>query len=1357
MKVTLNSRNLDNIKQALDKANANVKTPNEFVYCQAVGDKIKITLMVNQEEVLTIQKYEVPCFNYLDHFVGKIDFDKKELEIFTFADLHTHTEYSILDGANRIKDLSKKYSYYGAITDHGVMYGCVDFYKKMHDLHKHPILGFEAYTDSWQSFTFLSSNLSDEEKSKLRLEQKNAKFHLILLAKNETGYSNLVKLCSYGQANKGGKFPLKPRVSYEELIKHKEGIVVLSACIAGELPQLIIKDEIDIARKMISFFKSEFGDDYYLEIQKHASESRVNQFIDELSFELGQTIKYDEVIQNYQDVKNGKITLKDFKVKYSNKLYREVELLVQEEIVNENLIDLAEEMGVKIVATTDAHYLNEEDAEFHEALLCNQTKTTLNNPNHFSFAGEGYYIHTIDEMEKLYSDNPMALINTLEVAEKCNFSFKFGEYKLPKFPIPNGYTDKEYLTKLSLDGFEERFAHLEATKKQEYKNRLEFELNTIFKMGYQGYFFIVWDYIKYAKDHGIYVGPGRGSGAGSIVLYCLHITENLDPIKYDLLFERFLNPDRISMPDIDVDFEYELRETVIDYCKQKYGEQCVSRIITFGTMAAKGAVLDMARVLEYPVTLARKINEQIPSAPGMTIKKAMLENVQLNNMYNNDVDVKVILDLAMKVEGLIKNTSCHACGVIIAPDDVTNFCPQTFAYDEETKTYERTTQYTMGECEEIGLLKMDFLGLRTESVIKESVTDIAKYYGVQLNIYDNNSIRMDDIKVYEMLGKGLTTGVFQLESAGITGVIMDLYNDISDKVKEIENNPILTEEGKNLEKTQLGEQCFERLIAGISLYRPGPMDEIPNYIKGIEDEKNVHYDCPQLEPILKNTYGVLVYQEQVMLAVRALANFTPGQADTIRKAMGKKKQEILDEYKPYFINGSGQEIDSHSNQPYNIKGCVENGIDSVVAETIWGKMESFAKYAFNKSHAAAYAVVSIQTAWLAYYYPVIFLKANLNVYKGNPDKLRFYLGYCGREGIKILPPSVNKSDYNFTLNDDASAIIFGLSGIKNVGKFAKNIIDERNARGEFTTFQNFLERMLKNQGLNSRAVESLAKVGAFDCFGGSRLSKVEYIKTMVEIVKSDKSISMPGQNTIYELGEEVNLTSNMIELKDIEIPNSNVEYGKDEFLTLEEEYAGFYLTEHPLDEYKDIMISNNCKDISIIKDKGNELHEKEVMKQQTIVGIISTVTKRFDKNNKPFATFTLKDITGDISVIAWSNVMETSGEFVSDNEKVLLIGNVTKGDFGVQMTATSITSLDEIKNDIIGLNLLAFEDIDLARKQYIDVMNICKNQPKGSMQINFIKEKEIYKIADCNWSMELFNKLREICTEENVKYVYGNK
>ena len=547
MKITLYD-NLTDVKNQLDIANANVKNPNEFVILEEKGDMVEVSLMVNNSIVLSIEKTILPCFNYRSKFIGKINFDTSELEVFTFADLHTHTEYSILDGANRIKDLAKKYAYYGAITDHGVMYGCVDFYKKMTDLHKHPILGFEAYTSSWRAFHLLPITNDEDLKATLKVEQKNVKYHMILLAKNEIGYKNLVKLCSYGQANQGGKFPIRPRVDYEELIKHKEGIIVLTACIAGEIPQLIIKNEIEDAKEMIKFFKSEFGEDFYLEIQKHASESRVKSFLDDYNVKFGKQVSMTELMRAFGEVKNGSMKVSDFIKTYNKKLYREVELCVQEELVNDTLVDLAEEFDVKIVATTDAHYLNAEDSEFHEALLCNQTKSTLNNPNHFSFAGEGYYVHTIEEMEHLYRDMPEALINTLEVAEKCNFNFKFGEYKLPKFPIPNGYTDKQYLTKLAKDGFEERFKNLEASKKKEYEERLEFELATIFKMGYQGYFFIVWDYIRYAKENGIYVGPGRGSGAGSIVLYCLHITENLDPIQYDLLFERFLNPDRISMP-----------------------------------------------------------------------------------------------------------------------------------------------------------------------------------------------------------------------------------------------------------------------------------------------------------------------------------------------------------------------------------------------------------------------------------------------------------------------------------------------------------------------------------------------------------------------------------------------------------------------------------------------------------------------------------------------------------------------------------------------------------------------------------------------------------------------------------------
>lgn len=1352
-----NSEELQRIQNMLTVANANVKIPNEFVVCKAIGNNIEVSLAATGNLAMYLSKKDFGCFEWKDMFMGRFHFDTEELEIFTFAELHTHTEYSILDGANRIKDLSKKYEYHGAITDHGVMYGCVDFYKKMHDLHKHPIIGFEAYTDSWRATkSSKATNCTPEETEDLKVEEKKSKYHLILLAKNETGYKNLVKLCSYGAENVGGSFPQRPRITYDEIEKHSEGIIVLSACMGGELPQLILKGDMDGAREFVEYNQNLFGDDYYVEIQKHASKTRVDEMIDAMNFEMGSVFTYGQISDDYLKVKSGDMLKKDFNRKYSNKIYREIEICMQEADLNEELIDLAEDMGVKVVATNDAHYLNPEDADFHEALLCNQTGKKLNDPNHFSFAGTGYYVHSVEEMETIYENNPEFLINTLEVAEKCHYDFRFGEYQLPKFPIPAPFTDdKAYLRHLAEEGFKERFANVDSRERAERWDRLNFELEVIFKMGYQGYFFIVWDYIKWAKDHGIYVGPGRGSGAGSIVLYCLHITENLDPIKYGLLFERFLNPDRISMPDIDVDFEFELREDVIDYCKRKYGEKCVSRIITFGTMAAKGAVQDMARVLDKPVAFAQRISAQIPSAPGMTIKRAMVENAELSNMYVSDAEVKEVMDLAMKVEGLIRNTSCHACGVIIAPDDVTEFCPQSFSYDKDTDSYERTTQYTMGECEEIGLLKMDFLGLRTESVIKESVNDILKYYNLKLNHYDVDSIAMDDVNVYMMLAKGATAGVFQLESPGITKVIIDLFKDVEGKVAEIEQNAMLTEEEKEMEKKEFGKQCFERLIAGISLYRPGPMDFIGDYIRGKNDPSTIHYDCPQLKPILESTYGVIVYQEQVMQIVRALAGFTPGQADVIRKAMGKKKQDILDEYKPYFLYGSGNELDPHTGKPYGIVGCVANGISENIASGIWDKMESFAKYAFNKSHAAAYAVVAIQTAWLAYYYPAIFMKANLNVYKGNPDKLKFYLSYCGQYGIKVTVPSVNKSGSYFELNENATEIVFGLSGIKNVGKISTSIIKEREEHGSYTSLRNFIERMMKTSGINSRALKALALVGALDCFEGSRKSKFDYVDKMIEIVKSDKSIETPGQNTIFDIANEVGYTEDVTMLKDIFIPNSYEEYASDEALNYEEEYAGFFLTKHPLDDYKEILRDKNCKQISEFKMELENLIEvtgnSDSSMNISCAGILYDVTPRVDKNGNTYATFRIKDVSGDIGGIIWSNNYEKCNEIVKEGNKVLVTGNITSSKFGMQLAINSVSSLDALYHETKGLQVLAFVDEVAARKQYQEVVAFLSQKDKGDMQIKFYKSGKFYNLGSFKWSMELEDNLRNLCTEHNVR------
>lgn len=827
----------DNVKSKLDNLNELRKEANEFFELRKIGKDVSLSILETGEEVAMFDDTFGKLFDYRDNYKCKINFETQELEVFTYTALHTHSEYSILDGANRLKDLAKKYPYSGAITDHGVMYGFIDFYKKMTALHKKPIIGFEAYTRS--------------------IDGEETKNHLIVLAKDDIGMKNIMKLCTAGCMHLStGKVP-RPLISYEEIEKYHEGLVILSACIAGEVPRLIIKNDEKTLERVINFYKTTFGDDYYFEIQRHTSEKTVKDAMSEMHVKE----TFDEVMDLFYS-----LTKEEFVNKFGKHVYRNVELFVHEPMVNKRLIELSKKYGIKLVATTDAHYLNAKDSEMHEALLCNQTKTTLSNPDRFRFAGTGYHVHTVEEMEELFSDMPEVLTNTLEIEDKCNVEIEFGNYKMPRFEVPNGYTDEEYLEKLVWDGFNERYGeNLDEFKKtlkpseigkakelyKERKDRVRFELDTIFKMKYQGYFFIVWEYVHYAKSHGITMGPGRGSGAGSIVLYCLHITEQLDPIKYDLLFERFLNPDRVSMPDVDLDYEFELRENVIEHCREKYGKECVSRIITFGTMAAKGSVKDMARVLGYEPSVSDMITKLIPNEPKMTIQKALNKNPDFESLYNTDSDVHKIVNLAMKVEGLIKNVSQHACGVIISSEDISNFCPMTLSTDEETGITALTTQITMIEAEEIGLLKFDFLGLRTESVIKECLIDMEKYHGVKMENYD---FPMNDVNVYKnLLAKGKTTGVFQLESSGITSVITQMFQDVASRIATMNEN----------EYEEFGDELFERLIAAIALYRPGPMDEIPNYIKGIIDPSTVIYDTPKAKPILGSTYGVIVYQEQV--------------------------------------------------------------------------------------------------------------------------------------------------------------------------------------------------------------------------------------------------------------------------------------------------------------------------------------------------------------------------------------------------------------------------------------------------------------------------------------------------------------
>lgn len=887
MIIYLKDEKLKELKEDLFELNKSNKIPNNFIRLKRVGkDNYIVTTLVNKksyakdlglkDEIFYNNSFKFNIFNKRDNYIALVNEDF--IEVNTSAELHLHSGYSLLDGMIRLNDLAKKSDYACALTDHGVMYGCLDFYKKMKAEHKKPIIGFEAYTENIDG-------------ARYKFNKANRKSiinnHLVLLAKNEIGYKNICKINSLAQKDMAENNTNKPRVRYSWLRKYSKGIICLTACLGGELPKAILSNDENEIRRVIENFINIFGkENFYLEVQRHN--------------------------------------------------------IPQEEYVLEKMKELSKEYGLKMVATVDAHYLNKDDKLTHEAQLCLQRRKKMSDTDRWVFPGEGYYYHTSTEKETLFSDCPEALINTLEIVDKCQFEYEFGNYKLPKFPLPKGVTEEEYFTKLCLEGFNERFpAGTVNHTSKEYKERLQFEIETINRMGYPSYFLIVWDFIKYARDNGIGVGPGRGSACGSLASYCLRITD-MNPLKYDLLFERFLNPDRISMPDIDIDINNLRREEVINYCREKYGADAVSKIITFGTSASKNSILDTARVWEKSVEFARSISDKIPSAPKMTIKKALNESIELKEMYDNNEEARDIIDKAMKIEGLPRNTSTHACGVIICKSDVTDYCPQIYELNEETGLYEGVTQITMSECEEIGLLKMDFLGLKTMTVLQYAIDDINRIYGENLTIED---IPLDDPKVYEFIAKGHTKGVFQLEGDGMTSFMKDLFQDVHNHLVKLEKENA-NEDELELAYRRFGAELFERVIAGISLYRPGPIGEIPNYIKGMLNKNEIHYDTPELESILNTTYGVVVYQEQAMTATRELAGFSKGQADTIRKGMSKKKEEILNEYGEYFIYGSDK-ADKYKSEDkkLNIKGCISLGIDEEVAIKIWKKLKAFGEYA----------------------------------------------------------------------------------------------------------------------------------------------------------------------------------------------------------------------------------------------------------------------------------------------------------------------------------------------------------------------------------------------------------------------------
>lgn len=1116
---------------------------------------------------------------------GNVVFDEQnnpvmEYKVFRWADYHRHSWYSLLDGCVSIKDMVDRTEFAGGITDHGVMCGVPQFYAKMMAADKLPLIGEEFYCET-----------QDGEKNRN---------HLILLAKNETGYKNLVKLSTESYSN----FYRKPHISYKTLEEHKDGLICTSACIGGEIPSDLRDDKAENAEKAARWFQKTFGEDFYIEIQRHG---------------------FDE-----------------------------------EEKTNLALIALARKLGIKLVAATDTHYLEKTDFEAHEVLLCISTGKTLADKNRLSFQGTGYHLYTADEMEELFSDIPEALDNTLEIAEKCkDIHIETGKYYLPEYKVPDGYANEfDYLYELAKNGFVKRYAPLftvadsdteeqkqeKLKKKREYWDRFNYEMNTIKKMGFAGYFLIVWDFLNYAHENQIPTGPGRGSGAGSMVLYCLQITD-LDPMKYGLLFERFLNPDRISMPDIDSDLSESKRELVIDYVTQKYGSDHVAHIVTQGTLAAKSAIRDVAKVYGLSPSEAQRITKMIPDGPKVTIRKALEESPEFQAFAESSPMNQKIVQVAKTLEGTPRNLSTHACGICISREPMDEYLPELVVMDKQDGATV-STQYNMTECEDAGVLKMDFLGLRTLDVIDSTLKEIRA--GHPDFTMKSNEIPVNDPMVYRFMAGGNTDGVFQFESDGMKRLLADVYQDIQETDTE-----------------EKGEEYFERLIAAVALYRPGPMDEIPKFIEAMRSG-NIQYDHPKLKDILGNTYGVLVYQEQIMFAVRVLAGFTAGQSDKIRKAMGKKKLDIMEEYGEYFLHGSGEHDRLHPESPYGIKGCVANGIPEATAQLIWDKMVKFASYAFNKSHAACYALLAARTAWLSYYYPVECLSGILNSYLGNAEKLTQYIKTCTERKIRLLQPDVNKSLVGFHIekDGDAQSIRFGLTGIKNVGAVAaRAIVDERTIGGDFTSLENFIERMAK-KGMDKTTLNALICTGALDCFPGTRSAKIVSFENMVKILTQVKKSNEDQMSFFDDTNEEHYLI-----LPDVE------EMSVKDIATLERDYLGLFV-HHPVDAYKDKLDRWRARGmLSTIEGSAKALKAGE-SKTVRLCGFVENkelkTFRKKDGTSGYVLKFTIDDGSGSVRCIAFNQDATNLVGTVQNNQVVYANGKLESNEFGISYKVTNV-------------------------------------------------------------------------------------
>ena len=1156
-----------------------------------------------------------------------------------FTHLHVHTEYSLLDGSSKIKEITKQAKELGmnslAITDHGVMYGAIDFYRAAKDVGIKPIIGCEVYVAPGSRFM------------KEAGENENRYYHLILLAENNTGYANLCKIVSKGFVD---GFYYKPRVDYEVLEEYHEGIICLSACLAGEVQRHLAQENYEEGKAAAEKYLKIFGEgNYFLEMQDHG--------------------------------------------------------IPEQQTVNQQLLRLSKDIGVDLVCTNDVHYTYKDDVEAHDILLCIQTGKLKSDEDRMRYEGGQYYLKSPEEMAELFKYAPQALENTQKIADRCNVDFEFGVTKLPNFDVPEGYTPWTYLKELCEKGLEKRYPVMRGEEdpncsatKEELQERLNFELNTIKDMGYIEYFLIVWDFIDYAKRNGIPVGPGRGSAAGSIVSYCLEITD-IEPVRYALLFERFLNPERVSMPDIDIDFCIERRQEVIDYVAEKYGKDHVAQIVTFGTLKAKGVVRDVGRVLDMPYARCDQIAKMIPDELNITLDKALEESKELKVEYERDPEVKYLIDMSKRLEGLPRHASMHAAGVVICAKPVDEYVPLSLASDGSI-----TTQYIMTTLEELGLLKMDFLGLRNLTVIQNTIDLIKENKGEEVSLKE---IDYDDKKVLGYIGTGNTEGIFQLESAGM----------------------------KNFMK-ELKPQTLEDVIAGISLYRPGPMDFIPKYEEGKNHPEDVTYDCPELEPILKPTYGCIVYQEQVMQIVRDLAGYTLGRSDLLRRAMSKKKQDVMDKERQNFVYGNEEE---------GVKGCVNNGIDEAIANKIYDEMTDFAKYAFNKSHAAAYAVVAYQTAYLKYYYPTEFMAAMLSSVMDNTSKVAEYIYSCRSMGIEILPPNINEGYGDFSAAGDS--IRYGLTAIKSVGRpIISAIIEEREKNGKFKDIDEFIVRT-SEKGVNKRAIENFIKCGAFDCFDATRKQMMMVYNDICDSVSQERKTAMEGQVSFFDIADDETKETYKVKLPDCG------EFDKEQMLEFEKEIIGIYVSGHPLDELEDKWKSH-ITNISVDFNQPEEGEKPKVKDKSkvTVGGVINTVTKKFTKKGSQMAFLTLEDLVGSVEIIVFPRQFDKYKTALEEGNKIFVTGEaqIEENNDG-KIIANNISTFGDMPSKI----WISFKNKDEYFEKEKELEDLLwENHGNDIVMVYLAEEKQVKQMDskfNANGTSEFIAKLKEIYGEENVK------